>query len=70
MHFAVIEIIKFKVIENYRNICIKVEALCVLWASGQVNADLQAIEKALQASGSKVGYFAFLFNLVSICLII
>ncbi len=32
----------------------QVEALCVIWASGQVNADLQAIEKALQASGSKV----------------
>jgi len=32
----------------------KVEALCVLWASGQVNADLQAIEKALKASGSKI----------------
>ena len=33
----------------------QVEALCVLWASGQIHADLQAIEKALQASGSKVG---------------
>jgi hypothetical protein len=32
----------------------KVEALCVLWASGQVNADLPAIEKVMQASGSKV----------------
>ena len=38
----------------------------MLWASGQVNADLQAIEKALQASGSKVGYFVFLLNVVSI----
>merc|ERR1712105_509945 len=32
----------------------KTEALCVIWASGQVNADMAAIEKALQASGSKV----------------
>eukprot|EP00092_Neocalanus_flemingeri_P038669 GFUD01042102.1.p1 GENE.GFUD01042102.1~~GFUD01042102.1.p1 ORF type:complete len:140 (-),score=26.86 GFUD01042102.1:196-615(-) len=32
----------------------KVEALCVIWASGQVNADIGAIEKAIQASGSKV----------------
>merc|ERR1712038_1999901 len=32
----------------------KVEALCVIWASGQVNADIAAIEKAIQASGSKV----------------
>jgi hypothetical protein len=32
----------------------KIEALCVLWASGQINADIQSIEKALQASGSKV----------------
>ncbi|XP_023334494.1 uncharacterized protein LOC111705995 [Eurytemora carolleeae] len=40
-----------KLADNYLS---KVEALCVLWASGQVNADLQAIEKALQASGSKI----------------
>merc|ERR1712210_277584 len=32
----------------------KTEALCVIWASGQVNADIPAIEKAIQASGSKV----------------
>ena len=33
---------------------LQVEALCVIWASGQVNADIGAIEKAIQASGSKV----------------
>merc|ERR1712012_20399 len=32
----------------------KVEALCVIWASGQVNADINTIEKAIQASGSKM----------------
>jgi len=32
----------------------KIEALCVLWASGQINADMPSIEKALEASGSKV----------------
>merc|ERR1711874_365350 len=32
----------------------KIEALCVIWASGQVNADITTIEKAIQASGSKL----------------
>merc|ERR1712026_544341 len=32
----------------------KIEALCVIWASGQVNADIPTIEKAIQASGSKM----------------
>merc|ERR1711892_638210 len=40
-----------KVAELYLS---KVEALCVLWASGQLNSDLNVIEKALKASGSKV----------------
>ena len=33
---------------------LQIEALCVIWASGQVNADITTIEKAIQASGSKV----------------
>ena len=32
----------------------QIEALCVIWASGQVNADITTIEKAIQASGSKL----------------
>merc|ERR1739836_125387 len=32
----------------------KIKALCVIWASGQVNADIPTIEKAIQASGSKM----------------
>merc|ERR1711884_66603 len=32
----------------------KIEALCVIWASGQGNADITTIEKAIQASGSKM----------------
>ena len=28
--------------------------MCVIWASGQVNADISTIEKAIQASGSKM----------------
>ena len=34
--------------------CLQIEALCVIWASGQVNADITTIEKAIQASGSKM----------------
>merc|ERR1712038_1239131 len=46
---------KFERIKNLSEFYLsKIEALCVIWASGQVNADITTIEKAIQASGSKL----------------
>ena len=39
---------------NLTTFSFQIEALCVIWASGQVNADITTIEKAIQASGSKL----------------
>ena len=36
----------------------------MIWASGQVNADMAAIEKALQASGSKVKLALVVFGIL------